>query len=389
MRIMLYSQHVLGIGHFFRSMEIARALKDHEVLFVEGGDPLPGFLPPNHVSRFLLPPLMMDAEFKSLGAGDGGIEEVKTARRKLLLDKVQDFAPQVFLTELFPFGRRQFRFELLPVLKFLRERLHPVRVICSLRDILVEKDDQASYERWVLDILNSNYDLLLIHSDPRLIALEETFSQVDAIRIPIQYTGFICKPLPSAGKRPEQKVIVASSGGGKVGVDLLAATIVAVQSLPDSRILLRVFIGPFMEMADQETLHHLARRDARTVLHPFSPDFQAELTAADLSISMAGYNTCMDLISTKVRALVFPFPQNREQGLRARKLARLGLVEVIRRPDAVSLAGMISDALGAYAPHPDPNLDLGGAAKTARLINAFATAGPSGRRFQDPHSSLT
>jgi len=60
---------------------------------------------------------------------------------------------------------------------------------CSLRDILVEKTNQAAYEKWVLDLLNGFYNLLLVHSDPRLITLEETFAQVDKISIPIHYTG--------------------------------------------------------------------------------------------------------------------------------------------------------------------------------------------------------
>jgi predicted glycosyltransferase len=384
MKIMLYSQHVLGIGHFFRSMEIARALRDHKVLFVEGGDPLPGFTPPGHVNRFILPSLMMDAEFKSLETRDGSLDAVKAERTKLLLEKFREFAPQVFMTELFPFGRRQFRFELLPVLQVIRERRMPTKVICSLRDILVEKDGQSAYERWVLEILNRYYDLLLVHSDPRLIALEETFTQVAAIRIPVHYTGFITRPLPRATKNPDRKVIVASSGGGKVGVDLLASAILAVRSMADPALLLRVFVGPFMDEPDQKLLQRLATLDPRVTLHPFSPNFLGELLAADLSISMAGYNTCMDLISTTVRALVFPFPQNREQGLRAGKLESLGLVKVIADLDADLLARAISDLLGASARPIGPDLDLGGTAKTALLINAWAVNGPSTFRHRDP-----
>jgi predicted glycosyltransferase len=368
MKIMFYCQHVLGIGHFFRSMEIARALKDHQVLFVEGGDPLPGFTPPVHVSRFLLPPLMMDTEFKSMAGRDGSLEQVKAKRAKLLLEKFREFAPHVLMTELFPFGRRQFRFELLPILELIREQRRRTRVICSLRDILVEKADQAAYEKWVLGILNAHYNLLLIHSDPRLIALEETFTQVREIRIPIRYTGFITKPLPSVEKQSGRKIIVASSGGGKVGVDLLASAILAVQSMPDHDILLRVFVGPFMEEPDQGFLKHLTTGDPRTCLQPFSPNFPAELMSADLSISMAGYNTCMDLISTGVKALVFPFPQNREQGLRAGKLQSLGLVRVIADLDAVSLARAITDALTSPFCSDCLNLDLEGAPKTAALI---------------------
>jgi predicted glycosyltransferase len=370
MKIMLYSQHILGIGHFFRSMEIARALHGHEVMFVEGGDPLPDFATPPHVRRFFLPPLMMDAQFKSMEVLNGSLEEIKAERTRLFLEAFLNFAPQVLITELFPFGRRQFRFELMPVLHEIRERRMPTRVICSLRDILVEKAKQAEYEQWVLDILNTHYSLVLIHSDPRLISLEETFTQVDKIFIPIRYTGFVTRPLPAVRKESGQTVIAASSGGGKVGADLLAGTITAVQSMPDQSVCLRVFLGPFMEKCDQDFLVQLANKDIRTTLHPFSSDFLAELMAAELSISMAGYNTCMDILNTGVKALVYPFPQNREQTVRAKRLEGLGLVKVIEALDPESLFAAIDGALRkAWPPSTRGRfIDLAGAAKTRYLI---------------------
>ena len=368
MRILLYSQHVLGIGHFFRSMELARALHEHEVLFVEGGDPLPGFTAPAHVKRFLLPALMMDAEFKAMEVRQGNLEEIKEARERLLMAAFRDFSPHLLLTELFPFGRRQFRFELLPVLQTIGEKRLPTRVVCSLRDILVEKTDQAAYEAWVLEVLNRYYSLLLVHADPRLISLEETFSRVDQITLPIRYTGFVTRPLPTVTREPGRRVIVASSGGGKVGADLLAATIRAVRTLPDPDLLLKVFVGPFMEQPDCDALHDTAANDPRTLLMPFSHDFLAELLAADLSISMAGYNTCMDLLNTGIKALVYPFRQNREQGLRARKLENLNLVQLIRDLDPISLARTIEQALVSLPSPSYPHLNLNGAINTSALL---------------------
>ena len=370
MRILLYSQHVLGIGHFFRSMELARALHEHEVLFVEGGDPLSGFTAPAHVKRLLLPALMMDAEFKTMEVRQGSLEEIKEVRTSLLLKAFRDFAPHVLLTELFPFGRRQFRFELLPVLRTIREEHMPTRVVCSLRDILVEKTDQAAYETWVIEVLNRYYSLLLVHADPRLVLLEETFSQIDRITIPIRYTGFVSRPLPPVMREPGHRVIVASSGGGKVGTDLLAAAIAAVKTLPDPDLLLKVFLGPFMGPPDREALQNLAANDHRTLLMPFSSDFLAELLTADLSISMAGYNTCMDLLNTGIKALVYPFRQNREQGLRAGKLESLGLVRVIRDLDPVSLARAIAQALTSPpAPPANERINLNGAVNTAIFLD--------------------
>ena len=370
MKIMFYSQHILGIGHFFRSMEIAAALRGHEVVFVEGGDPLAGFSAPAHVKRIFLPPLMMDAEFKTMEVRNGSLEETRAARTGLFLRAFLDFAPDVLITELFPFGRRQFRFELMPVLRAVREHRMNTRIVCSLRDILVEKARQAEYEAWVLEILNTWYSLLLIHSDPRVVSLEETFTQVDKIAVPIHYTGFVARPLPAVGTKREQRVIVASSGGGKVGADLLAGVIQAVHSMPDRDLRLDVLIGPFMDEGDRDFLAELAKRDSRTRLCPFSRDFPSELAAAELSISMAGYNTCMDILNTGVKALVYPFPQNREQTLRARKLESLGVVKVLDALDGEELRGAIEEAL-SEGPRPDrrtEHIDMDGAARTSQLI---------------------
>lgn len=371
MKIMLYSQHVLGIGHFFRSMAIARALDRHEVLFVEGGEPLSGFVPPRHVRRVFLPSLMMDPEFKKIETRRGSPDEIKLERKQLLWETFQSFLPDVLVTELFPFGRKQFRFELTPVLEAVKERGLKTRVVCSLRDILVEKNDQAAYEEGVLKILNRYYDLLLIHADPRLVSLRETFESVGEIRIPVHYTGFVVREAPLHQSSNGEKIIVASSGGGKVGAELLSTAIKAIRAIEDETLRLRTFLGPFMEGADREHLEKLIGGDLRISLHPFSLDFLGELARADLSISMAGYNTCMDILSAGVRALVHPFPQNREQGLRAAKLEKLGLLDIIRDLDAGALACAIEKSLAKPAVSAEQPIDLSGAENTARLVEKY------------------
>ena len=57
MRIVQYCQHVLGVGHFHRSLEIARALSPHEVIMVTGGAEVDCNWPDN-VRRIQLPGLI-------------------------------------------------------------------------------------------------------------------------------------------------------------------------------------------------------------------------------------------------------------------------------------------------------------------------------------------
>jgi len=153
MKIIQYSQNVLGVGHLFRSLEIARALSAHEVILVTGGPPVETELP-MHAREFCLPILQMDDAFKGL----------LTTEKNLTLDQVKEVRQKkLFLVELFPFGRRMFRFELDPVVRALRgKRPAPCAIICSVRDILVEKKDHVRHEAKVVKTLNRYFDQVLV-----------------------------------------------------------------------------------------------------------------------------------------------------------------------------------------------------------------------------------
>jgi predicted glycosyltransferase len=374
MQIMLYCQHVLGVGHFFRSMELARAFQPHGVLFVEGGTPLPEFIPPSNVQTFFLPPIMMNADFSQFETRDRQMEELKSQRKHLLEKAFRELDPDILIIELFPFGRKFFGFELLPLLRAIRQDSLPVKIICSLRDILVEKRNQAAYEQRVIDILNAYFDLLLIHSDPGFIRLDQTFSCVGDIRIPAEYTGFVTRKVSLPGPGKSDGLIVVSGGGSNVGFQLLEAAIRAFPLVPGKELRLLAFMGPFIEPYQRRQLSRLAEQDKRITLAPFSSDYLNELAAAALSISMAGYNTCMDILSTGVRALVYPFPQNREQRMRAERLEQAGVLKILQSIEveyfAQAIAAEIERDNHAGASSLIPIMQ-DGAARTVQIVEKY------------------
>lgn len=380
MKILQYCQHVLGIGHYFRTLEICRALSGHQVVLVSGGARIDVSLP-DHIQEVRLPSLEMDTAFKSLlteGMGNS-VLEIKRERRKKLFKLYKQTAPDLFLVELYPFGRRAFSFEVNPILKGIRYNLlKPARIVCSLRDILVDrKKYTASYEAKVVSSLNRYFDALLIHADPALLRLEETFSRVKDITIPLVYTGFVT-PAPPADARTqirrhlgigaEESLIVASLGGGRVGESLLEAAIKAFQQLkPAHKHYLAIFTGPLMKQQNFARLN--AYSDKRITVARFTFDFLSYLAAADLSVSMAGYNTCMNILATGVPALVWPFAQNREQGLRAERLEAAGNLKVLSE-EALNprrLADIMVQVL-AQPRRPNRNIALNGAAYTAEWL---------------------
>jgi predicted glycosyltransferase len=309
------------------------------------------------------------------------LDEVKEERKKLLYSLFEKTAPDLFLIELYPFGRRSFGFEIEPVLEAVRRGdFGPTKVICSLRDILVEKKDHQTYEKRVLSLLNKYFDGLLVHADETLVSLGETFESTDKISIPVAYTGFVTpRPSEGGGKKVrtrlglkgKEALVVASAGGGRVGQDLLKTAIEAHALLiGEKQLRLCVFTGPFMAEANFSTLSDRVASLPGVLLERFTTDFLSYLAAADLSISMAGYNTCMNILAAGVPALVLPFAQNREQRIRAEKLAALGGLHLLREVDIEPsrLATLMAQVLNSGIKPLKVPINLDGARETARLI---------------------
>ena len=380
MKTVIYSQHVLGVGHYFRSLEICRALKGNEVILVSGGPPVQTPLP-GHVRQLALPQLQMDPEFKQLRNSATGVpvEEIKRRRTSLLWELLATERADALVVELFPFGRKAFRFELDPVLNAIRDgKLPACGVFSSVRDILVEKENAEKHERRVVKSLNDCFDAVLVHGDSRLIGLERTFGLYAEIRIPVVYTGYI-SPAPPPGARArvraelgigdDRKLIVASAGGGSVGFRLLKTVLEAFELLPAAANLV-LFTGPFMAPGQRRQLERLAGTNA--VVEAFTDDFISWLAAADLSVSMAGYNTTMNILSSGVAALVFPFDQNREQRTRAQRLADLGALGLLEAEELhpQRLAERMTAALNRPFCRPG-FINLDGAARTAGWLEQW------------------
>ena len=83
-----------------------------------GGAPVAGIAPPGARVVQLPPAIASDAQFTNLldEHGNKVDERWKVKRKQALLDAFDAAKPDIVLLEMYPFGRRQFRFELLPLL---------------------------------------------------------------------------------------------------------------------------------------------------------------------------------------------------------------------------------------------------------------------------------
>lgn len=381
MKVSYYCQHVLGIGHLHRSLEICKAIADdHEIRLILGGPRAD--IGSSGIELFHLPGLKMDQEFQNMVPCTTGLqlEDVKRERKRLLISHFMEYQPDLFITELYPFGRKAFRFELDPILSGVRDgSLPPCRCYCSVRDILVEKlQGREKFEQRVIQTLNDYFNGVLIHSDPTVITLDKTFSLMADIRIPVSYTGFVSKPPPTAvcqirhklGITADTRLIVASIGGGNVGADLLQAVLDACSRLKGEFLFhLQLFCGPYYP---HDLYENLKAQSSDTIsIDIFTDNFPEWLSVADLSISMAGYNTCMNLLQAGIPALVYPFRQNREQEMRALALEKRSAVRLLSEADLSPdiLQEKIIEIFSS--PHTPVTINLDGARRTVQQLNSW------------------
>ncbi len=379
---MFYVQHLLGVGHLKRASLIARAMAEAglDVSVVLGGPEVPG-VDFTGCARFPLPPVRAaDQTFKVLLDEQGApIDDVwKDARMARLVAAFEAIRPQVLLVEQFPFGRRQFRFELMPLLEQARTSSLRPAILCSLRDVLVRKDDRRR-EQEMVSVAETWFDRILVHGDPRVIPLEASFPAAAALDHKLAYTGYVVDRADLDGvannRQAGRDEVIVSVGGGAVGEPLLRAALAARPSSRLSGHVWRLIAGPNLADAVYDQIAWDA--PSGVVVERWRADLPVLLRNCVLSVSQGGYNTVMDVLQARARAVIVPFAtgSETEQETRARILERRGLVTVVAPAvlSAQALAGAIDAALDT--PPASWAIDLDGAATTGRIVGACCGLG--------------
>jgi predicted glycosyltransferase len=346
-KILFYCQYHLGMGHLVRSVEILRSLAtEFEICFVKGGTEVEGLDLPANIQVVTLPVLLSKHRQLQVADPSQDLETVKQQRVITLLNIFDEFQPDCLIIEGYPFKKYQFEFESIPLLERVKATKRDIKVVCSLRDVVMAQSylDRDEVIATICDRLNRYFDLLLIHSDPQFHRLEESFPAVADIKCPIQYTGFVAQPLTETSTVTNEDsldlsrtnpTILISVGGGQLGHDLLDA-IVAVSPILATRLPeyhLQVFTGPFIPTNLFESLTTAAAGQPNITLRKFTSQFLNYMQKAKLSISLGGYNTTMNILRTGVNSMILPSNKDWEQTVRAEKLEKMGLLTMLQTED--------------------------------------------------------
>lgn len=384
--LLFYCQHSLGMGHLVRSLALGESLSQRfRVMLLNGGRLPKGIVIPPGVQVINLPPLGID-ETNQLVSHDKriSVERALDRRKKMIRTCFDNLRPAVVVLELFPFGRKRFAVELRPLLEMAHSHESPSLIVCSLRDIFgTQRPVQQKYDDRAAMLANQFMDLILVHSDPTFAHFDQSFRPTVPLRVPVVHTGFIVPRLaPSPPIENGRKRIVVSAGGGTAGEPLIRLAVDALSHFEnDPQIEMKVIAGPFFPDEAWNTLRVLAREKPQLTAVRHVPNLRDEFCGAALSISQAGYNTCLDILRAGVPALLVPAAKGHEneQWKRALRLQTLGAAKMLDQSDLnpAQLAVTMRELMNVEM--AKPQLDLNGAERSAQVIESLLTSTPQAR----------
>ncbi len=386
-RILFYVQYLLGIGHVRRASLVVQALAQQgaQVDVIFGGMPVNNMSFGTATVHQLPAIKSADAAFSGLVKADGSVfsDDDKQARAAQLIALCEQCQPDLIVTETYPFGRRQMRFELTPLLNWASQQTNPPVLVASIRDILQRRSEVREQE--CIDLINSRYQHVLVHGDEAFYPLQKSFPPANQITDKLSYSGYVCPQLPSdTVKNSERKRnftqaggnIMVSIGGGSVGKQILAAALTLCQQGFAQQWQWLLITGPNMDSSDKKHFQNEALGISNLEVTDLADNFLGQLANADLSISMAGYNTIMDLLVAGTPSVVIPFEGSgeTEQLSRAIELEQQAVVQVVNESELTPerLATAMQKAI-QQTPQTLP-IDNRGAQHSAQQLIAWANA---------------
>lgn len=352
-RIALYSPGMVGLGHMRRNLLLVRRFAARYpagcFLMITEAREAGIFDYPENVDCISLPALRKDADGtcspRRLGID---LHELMRLRRDVITAALSQFLPDVLIVDHLPRGALG---ELGPSLEMLKQR-GGTRLVLGFRDILEERETvRAEWARAdSLEAIERLYDALWIYGDPAVFDLITEYDLPASIAERARFTGYL-NPAVSPGSEgagdadtlavkllDDRPFVLCQVGGGQDGMRIAEAFVEAEMPGDLSGVLLT---GPFMPASDREALCRRASAQPSQIhVLDLISEPRALLSRADSVITMGGYNSICEVVSHDKRALIIPrTAPRREQLIRARRLAELGLVEWLH-PEKLSPAAI-------------------------------------------------
>jgi len=347
---MIYSHDTFGLGNIRRILALCKHVQescsDVSTLVVSGSPMLHSFRIPEEMDYIKLP---------CLKRSEGGELQVRTLdmeltkavklRSEIIRTTVENFKPDILLVDKKPAGLAG---ELIAGLHHLKVYSPAARIFLVLRDIL--DCPEVTIKNWnrqaFYETVELYYDRVLVFGDPRIFDAVKEYQIPEVIQRRVSFCGYIGRKLRGRSRedlRKElnvsepEKLVVVTTGGGEDGYHLIETYLTAVnRGLQDCNTRSLVITGPELCTSRREKLQDLARSSNSVQMLEFTNDMMSYLAAADVVVSMAGYNTVCELLSLRKRAVLVPRVHPvEEQLIRAKRLSDRFLFRMIH-PDQLT-----------------------------------------------------
>lgn len=320
MRIAFYYTHREAYGHGMRVMKLADSLNkidNSDILILQGGKPQ-RFLRKEGIKMINLPSPVFDRGYFHF-KGPPDMEKIRK-RITFMKKTLMKFKPDVFITEFFPFGREEAKYEIYPLIKYLKKRIHKIKVLASVGYPVPELncDDVLKF--------SGLYDKIFIHTpediDPVYVRKffymkkwdpKKYDELLENLREKIVFTGYVTektKPRKNIRKTlgiDSQKFILVSRGSGVYEPKIIPKSLKASQYIENSFFLVCAGISSGKEK--MKVFRRLAGKFGNVRLVEFLQDFRDYLASCDVSVNMSGYNTYTDLLWFKKKSVTIPLPR--------------------------------------------------------------------------------
>lgn len=411
MRLLVYSHDAFGLGNIRRMLTICERLlneiPDLSILLLSGSPMLQSFRLPKGLDYIKLPCLNRDETgdiaVKYLGMG---VDETIKLRSELILSATIIFQPDLFLVDKKPYGLKN---ELRGALNYLNTKLPETKLVLLLRDIL--DSPEKTIAEWQK---NDFYEAIdKFYHQVQIVGTPEVFNMVREYKLPhtvaekVRYCGYLHRQ-PGQKSRiqirrelqvsQQESLVLITPGGGEDGYGLVNTYLSALTLLPTKdRIESLVICGPEMPLAQKQLVERATANNPQVQIREFTDDLMSYMSAADVIVSMAGYNTVCEILSAGKPSVIIPRSQpSQEQLIRAERMTKLGLFKAVLPSESNSnidtLASLLWEQLEQQE-QPKLSLDMNGLSRIQDYLLQLMSQKLCERKlnqiYQKPASSAT
>jgi predicted glycosyltransferase len=365
-----YSHDGFGLGHVRRNLNIAMEAAEQfgaSNLLIMSHNSIP-FLPNHPGIDFIKLPSILKVGKEEWAPRTLPVtaQILKNLRTELIKNTFNHYLPSLLVVDYMPGGVWD---ELLPILPLLKNK--GTKLVLGLRDILDEPKSICELwkEKGIYETIQKFYDHILIYGCKEIFPSCQAYG-LSNFEKKIHYTGYLAS-VNNLGCRDDVRkefgfdqkpLVVLTGGGGNDAFPMMEKSLEALEIVSKEIPLQALLVaGPLMHPKERATLYTPNKNFPCRII-PHCDDLVSAMDAADLLITMGSYNTLVEAIHLKKKALVIPREgPSQEQKIRTNIFEKLGLVKGLPSPLSLTpqiLAKEVKKALNdSWSPKQEINLN--------------------------------